>query len=215
MYNYYEAVKEDVLTYIKEEVDMNGMDLDELKERLYEELINEDRITGNASGSHTFCRSKAQKYVEENKDLVREACDDYGNHKWVANLWLTDDYELIDSFLRCYVLGSAIEMAIRSLANRFEIYRNYGVLGQEKTPVYTYGSEHCFAITSDKITVELPENEYFSFYESVTGKQMVESSWGMKYEINKLLDGKEKPYYKASDRERRPHKVYLKEVAAE
>ena len=215
MYNYYEAVKEDVLTYIKEEVDMNGMDLDELKERLYEELINEDRITRNASGSHTFCRSKAQKYVEENKDLVREACDDYGNHKWVANLWLTDDYKLIDSFLRCYVLGSAIEMAIRSLANRFEIYRNYGVLGQEKTPVYTYGSEHCFAITSDKITVELPENEYFSFYESVTGKQMVESSWGMKYEINKLLDGKEKPYFKACDRERRPHKVYLKEVAAE
>ena len=35
MYDYYEAVKEDVLTYIKEEVDMNGMDLDELKERLY------------------------------------------------------------------------------------------------------------------------------------------------------------------------------------
>jgi len=191
---------------------MNGMDLDELKERLYEELINEDRITGNASGSHTFCRSKAQKYVEENKDLVREACDDYGNHKWVANLWLTDDYELIDSFLRCYVLGSAIEMAIRSLANRFEIYRNYGVLGQEKTPVYTYGSEHCFAITSDKITVELPENEYFSFYESVTGKQMVESSWGMKYEINKLLDGKEKPYFKACDRERRPHKVYFRYI---
>ena len=44
---------------------------------------------------------------------------------------------------------------------------------------------------------------------------MVESSWGMKYEINKLLDGKEKPYFKACDRERRPHKVYLKEVAAE
>lgn len=32
MYDYYEAVKEDVLNYIKEEVDMNGMDLDELKE---------------------------------------------------------------------------------------------------------------------------------------------------------------------------------------
>ena len=120
MYNYYEAVKEDVLTYIKEEVDMNGMDLDELKERLYEELINEDRITGNASGSYTFCRSKAQKYVEENKDLVREACDDYGNHKWVANLWLTDDYELIDSFLRCYVLGSAIEMAVEELETAAE-----------------------------------------------------------------------------------------------
>ena len=60
MYNYYEAVKEDVLTYIKEEVDMNGMDLDELKERLYEELINEDRITGNASGSHILSKQSTE-----------------------------------------------------------------------------------------------------------------------------------------------------------
>ena len=59
MYDYYEAVKEDVLNYIKEEVDMNGMDLNELKERLYEDLINKDSITRNASGSYTFCRSKA------------------------------------------------------------------------------------------------------------------------------------------------------------
>ena len=65
MYNYYEAVKEDVLNYIKKEVDMNGMDLDELKERLYEDLINNDSVTGNASGSYTLCRSEAQKYVEK------------------------------------------------------------------------------------------------------------------------------------------------------
>lgn len=215
MYDYYEAVKDDVLKYIKEEVDMNGMDLDELKERLYEELINEDSVTGNRSGSYTFCRSEAQKYVEENKDLVREMCDEFEDHQRVANWWLTDDYEIIDVCLRCYVLGSAIEMAIRSLANRFEIYRNYGVLGHEKTPVYTYGYEHCFATTSEKIMVELPENEYFSFYESVTGKRMVESSWRMRYTIDELLDGKDKPYFKACDREMRPHKVYLEEVAAE
>lgn len=115
MYDYYEAVKEDVLNYIKEEIDMNGMDLDELKERLYEDLINEDSITGNASGSYTFCRSKAQKYVEENKDLVREMCNEFGNHQRIANWWLTDDYELIDVRLRCYVLGNAIEMAVEEL----------------------------------------------------------------------------------------------------
>ena len=117
MYDYYEAVKEDVLTYIKEEVDMNGMDLDELKERLYEELINEDSITGNASGSYTFCRSKAQKYVEENKDLVREMCDEFEDHQRIANQWLTDDCELIDVCLRCYVLVNAIEMAVEELEN--------------------------------------------------------------------------------------------------
>lgn len=176
MYNYYEAVKEDVLNYIKEEVDMNGMDLDELKERLYEDLINKDSVTRNASGSYTFCQSEAQKYVEENKDLVREMCDEFGGHQRITNWWLINDYESIDVSLRCYVLGNAIEMAVKSLANRFEIYRNYGVPGHEKNPVYTYGYEYCFATTSEKITVELPENEYFSFYESVTGKQMVESS---------------------------------------
>ena len=100
MYNYYEAVKEDVLNYIKEEVDMNGMDLDELKERLWEDLINNDSVTGNASGSYTSCRSEAEKYVEENKDLVREMCDEFGGHQRIANWWLTDDYELIDVSLR-------------------------------------------------------------------------------------------------------------------
>lgn len=120
MYNYYKAVKEDVLTYIKKEVDMNGMDLDELKERLYEELINEDSVTENASGSYTFCRSEAQKYVEENKDLVREMCDEFGDHQRMANWWLTDDYELIDVSLRRYVLGNAIEMAVKELETEAE-----------------------------------------------------------------------------------------------
>lgn len=120
MYNYYEAVKEDVLTYIKKEVDMNGMDLNELKERLYEDLINKDSITGNASGSYTFCRSKAQKYVEENKDLVREMCDEFEDHQRIANQWLTDDYELIDVCLRCYVLVNAIEMAVEELETAAE-----------------------------------------------------------------------------------------------
>lgn len=120
MYNYYEAVKEDVLNYIKKEVDMNGMDLDELKERLYEDLINNDSVTGNASGSYTLYRSEAQKYVEENKDLVREMCDEFGDHQRIANWWLTDDYELIDVCLRCYVLSNAIEMAVEELETAAE-----------------------------------------------------------------------------------------------
>lgn len=120
MYNYYEAVKEDVLNYIKKEVDMNGMDLDELKERLYEDLINNASVTGNENGSYTLCRSEAQKYVEENKDLVREMCDEFGDHQRIANWWLTDDYESIDVSLRCYVLGNAIEMAVKELETAAE-----------------------------------------------------------------------------------------------
>lgn len=120
MYNYYEAVKEDVLNYIKEEVDMNGMDLDELKERLWEDLINNDSVTRNVSGSYTSCWIEAEKYVEENKDLVREMCDEFGGHQRIANWWLTDDYELIDVSLRCYVLENAIEMAVEELETAAE-----------------------------------------------------------------------------------------------
>ena len=115
MYNYYEAVKKDVLDYIREEVDMNGMDLDELKERLWEDLLNADSVTGNSSGSYTCNRIEAQKYVEENKDLVREMCSEFGSWERVAEWWLMDEYELIDVGLRMYVLCNAIEKAIAEL----------------------------------------------------------------------------------------------------
>ena len=120
MYNYYEAVKKDVLDYIREEVDMNGMDLDELKERLWEDLLNADSVTGNPSGSYTCNRTEAQKYVEENKDLVREMCSEFGSWKRVANWWLMDEYELIDVDLRIYVLCNAIEKAIAELERAAE-----------------------------------------------------------------------------------------------
>lgn len=120
MYDYYKAVKDDVLNYIKEEVDMNGMDLDELKERLWEDLRNNDSVTGNPSGSYTFCQCEAQKYVEENKDLVREMCGEFDSWERIANWWLTDDYELIDVYLRLYVLGNAIEMAVEELETAAE-----------------------------------------------------------------------------------------------
>lgn len=115
MYNYYEAVKTDVLKYIKEEVDMSGMELNELKERLWGELINENSVTGKASSSYTCNQKEAQKCVEENKDLVREMCNEFGNWKTVASWWLNNDYELIDVDLRIYVLCNAIEKAIAEL----------------------------------------------------------------------------------------------------
>lgn len=115
MYDYYEAVKEDVLNYIKDEVDMKDMDLNELRERLYENCMNADCVTGNLSGSYTFSQYEAQKYVEENKDLVREMCEELNYSQTVMNWWYTDDYEFIDVALRCYVLCSAIDRALEEL----------------------------------------------------------------------------------------------------
>lgn len=120
MYDYLEAVKEDVMEYVKNEVDTDGIDFDELETRLYDDLFIEDSVTGNASGSYTFSSIKAQGYVEDNKNLVREMCSEFGNEEQVMNWWYEDDYESIDVSLRCYVLGNAIAEVIKELKEAAE-----------------------------------------------------------------------------------------------
>lgn len=120
MYDYYEAVKEDVLKYIEEEVDTDGIDFKELETQLYDDLFTEDSVTGNASGSYTFSRAQAQEYVEENKDLVREMCNEYNCKQKIMENWFDDDYESIDVSLRCYVLNSAISAALEELREAAE-----------------------------------------------------------------------------------------------
>lgn len=60
-YNYLEAVKEDVKNYIDNEINFTDFDsLEELKEKLNDELWIEDSVTGNASGSY-YCMLTRQK----------------------------------------------------------------------------------------------------------------------------------------------------------
>lgn len=120
MYDYYEAVKEDVLKYIEEEVDTDGIDFEELETQLYDDLFTEDSVTGNASGSYTSSRAQAQEYVEENKDLIHEMCSEFGCEERVKDWWLSDDYESIDVSIRCYVLGNAISSALEELREAAE-----------------------------------------------------------------------------------------------
>lgn len=115
MYDYYETVKEDVLKYIEKEVDTDGIDFEELETQLYDDLFTEDSVTGNASGSYTFSRAQAREYIEENKDLIREMCSEFGCEERVKDWWLSDDYESIDVSIRCYVLSNAISSALEEL----------------------------------------------------------------------------------------------------
>lgn len=56
-YNYNEAVKNDVLDYIRNEVNFSEFeDLEELEQSLNDDLWTVDSVTGNASGSYTFNR---------------------------------------------------------------------------------------------------------------------------------------------------------------
>lgn len=80
-YNYLEAVKEDVKNYIDSEINFTDFDsLEELEEKLNDELWTEDSVTGNASGSY-YCNSyKAEESIAHNWDLLEEALDEFGQN---------------------------------------------------------------------------------------------------------------------------------------
>lgn len=125
-YNYLEAVKDDVKTWlvdnssqfeeIKDNNKIDGaIDWDGVKDDLNEILWNEDSITGNGSGSYTFNSKKARDYVLEGdglqylKELVDEGWLAYESiGKDVTNY----DFEGLDVSLRCYFLSQAIEEII-------------------------------------------------------------------------------------------------------
>ena len=124
-YNYLEAVKDDVKTWlvdnssqfeeIKDNNKIDGViDWDCVKDDLNEILWSEDSITGNGSGSYTFNREKARYYVLSDglqylKELVDEGWLTYESiGKDVTNY----DFEGLDVSLRCYFLSQAIEEVI-------------------------------------------------------------------------------------------------------
>ena len=114
-YNYLECVKENVKSFI--DYDMNVSDFDNresLEENLNETLINNDSVTGNASGSYTFCRWDAEENICHNTDLIQEATE---------NLELRQieyDPEKIDVAIRMYLLPQAISEVLDDIDIDFE-----------------------------------------------------------------------------------------------
>lgn len=98
------------------------------------------------------------------------------------------------------------------MIKEFEIYINYGVLGAEKRNAYTYPCPHEHSTYSEKIKVQLPENEYFKLAEDFLGRLIVESTWGWNYDIGDVLEGNERPCFYALDRDWKGHRVYLIEI---
>lgn len=113
-YDYRQAILEDVITYIQDEVNASEYeDRDSLEEYLNDTLWTEDSVTGNGSGSYTFDRAKAREYVVANLDLVQEMAGDFcidtadlGEH------FMQDDWEWFDVSIRCNLLGWAIGYAL-------------------------------------------------------------------------------------------------------
>lgn len=117
-YDYREAVKNDVLEYIKNEIDFAEFDtLEELEKKLNEDLFCEDSVTGSASGSYTLNTYEAEENICHNLDLLAEALDEYGGSCDI----LHNGVEAADVTIRCYLLGQAITEAIEKIADEFPL----------------------------------------------------------------------------------------------
>lgn len=110
MYNYEDAMKEDVRDYLEDnEYFLSGYTRDELEDKLNEDLWTEDSVTGNGSGSYTFSNADAKKYVtEDGADYLREAAKEFSCEHDVLEHFMDGDYEYLDVTIRCYLLGQII-----------------------------------------------------------------------------------------------------------
>lgn len=117
-YDYREAVKNDVLEYIANEIDfLDYESMEDLEEFLNDELWTEDSVTGNASGSYTFNTWEAEENICHNLDLLGEALEEFGSG---ASYLVDNGPEAADVTIRCYLLGECIAAALEEVADEFE-----------------------------------------------------------------------------------------------
>ena len=118
-YDYKEAVKNDVIDYIKENYNdeeiKEALSYSGAKEKFAEKLNDDlwicDSVTGNASGSYTFNTWQAEENLCHNMDLLQEALQEFG-----CNIdYLEKGAEACDVTIRCYLLNGAISEALEEL----------------------------------------------------------------------------------------------------
>lgn len=115
-YNYIKNMEEDVLEYIRttyteEEIRERLQARYDWEEELHDVLWCEDSVTGNASGSYTFNRWRAEEYIAHNLDLLAEAMAEFGDD---SNA-LKKGAEWCDVTIRCYLLWNAISIALDTI----------------------------------------------------------------------------------------------------
>lgn len=125
MYDYREAMKEDIKEYLKNDAELSANDIiymsDNTRDSLYDDLFVEDSVTGNGSGSYTFNSYKASEYVKDNMDLCREALKEFCvDGETIAEKFLEEDWEYFDVTIRCYLLGECLDTAIDELKDELE-----------------------------------------------------------------------------------------------
>lgn len=134
-YNYLEELKSDVRNYIKEVASdyMDCEDMDELRDELYDNLWDEDSVTGNGSGSYTFNREKAKEYVSDNMNLMVEAYKDFDSIESLVDDLEALDFETIDVTIRCYLLSQALDEVLEDedFLKKVGIDKAFGFIGDD------------------------------------------------------------------------------------
>ena len=125
MYDYREAMKEDIKEYLKNDAELSANDIiymsDDTRDSIYDDLWIADSVTGNGSGSYTFDSYKASEYVKDNMDLCREALKEFCiDGETIAEKFLEDEWEYFDVTIRCYLLGECLDSAIDELKDELE-----------------------------------------------------------------------------------------------
>lgn len=118
MYDYREAMTEDVKEWIKENVDLTDWteDREGLEQQLNDDLWTADSVTGNGSGSYTFNRVQASLYVLDNMDLLQEAIEEFATDPaTVGDKFISEDWEWFDVTIRCYLLGSIVSDVLNEM----------------------------------------------------------------------------------------------------
>lgn len=109
MYDYREAMTEDVKQWITDEINFSRLDRGGLEQQLNDDLWTADSVTGNGSGSYTFNRVQASLYVLDNMDLLQKAINEFATDPaTVGDKFISEDWEWFDVTIRCYLLRSVI-----------------------------------------------------------------------------------------------------------
>ena len=104
-YNYQQAVIDDIKQYINDNnIIVTEKNRDDIYDTLYDDLVNSDSVTGNASGSYTFNTWQAEENLCHDWDLMEEAGNELGYDSDV----LARGAEYLDVMIRFYLVGQVL-----------------------------------------------------------------------------------------------------------
>lgn len=117
-YNYFESVKNDILSVIAErDIIVTSENIEETYDELYDDLFVSDSVTGNGSGSYTFNAWEAEENLCHNWDLLREACEEFGCS---MGEYIERGAEACDVTIRCYLLSQCLNAALDEVCEEVE-----------------------------------------------------------------------------------------------